>query len=83
MPTYGFPVDGRTTEEVARMKASGYGEEEEFMELRKGFLCYTCGAFKPIPFSIPKNPSRHDGYCMKLGFRDRSGGCCAGWYAKE
>lgn len=74
--TYGFPTDGRSPEEVARMKEYGYGEDPEFARgyIREdGYFCGSCKAFKSVP-------GTHEGVCLKFNFRDRDYGCCAGWY---
>ena len=80
--TYGFPTDGRTPEEVARMKEYGYGEDIEFARshLRTdGYFCSTCMFWEHAPGVIVQKPSAQDGVCHKWNFRDRSWGCCGGW----
>lgn len=84
--THGFYSDGRSREELRRMRDAGYVEDPEYMNpvymRTDGYFCGSCGAYENTPGNMPQNPGPHDGYCHKFNFRDRDYGCCNGWYKK-
>ncbi len=93
--TFNFAIDGRSKDDVEKMKKLGYVELDRFGRLREkmredvaevrtdGYFCGSCPAFQLKPNTMPKNPGPHDGFCQKFKFPDRDYGCCSGWYPKD
>lgn len=82
-----FEIKDRTIKEAKDMKESGYVEHDRFKisnELRTdGYFCGSCKHWSKQPFSMPIEPSDHNGFCQKWKYRSEDYGCCNSWVAKS
>jgi len=80
--SYAFSLDGRSQEDLGKMKEHGYVESDNFAEeaIRDdGYFCGSCKWFDRQPNSIEGRSTTHDGFCRRYQFQDRDYGCCGGW----